>query len=175
MSIGLTLLAYGVLRISGLHFLVLEKRRKFTVNMGPTTTSWQEVKCVCSQLKSCHISRSCQLAIFWIWDCWSLCSAYFSSVLKGLIPAGLELGRTILLDCDIYLHATDPWWRRKICWLIVCSVTMGLKKYGVVCTSLSVSFMDNSEIDDLHLFSVSALWALPLRAHSKNRPSRPAG
>ena len=29
----------------------------------------------------------------------------------------------------------------------------------------SVFFMDNREIHDLHLFSVSILWALPLKAY----------
>lgn len=38
----------------------------------------------------------------------------------------------------MYLHVTDPWWRHTIYWLILCFVTMELKNYGVVCTSLSV-------------------------------------
>lgn len=38
----------------------------------------------------------------------------------------------------MYLHATDHWWRHNIYWLILCFVTTELKKYGAVCTSLSV-------------------------------------
>lgn len=56
----------------------------------------------------------------------------------GLIPAGLELGWVVLLLCDMYPHAADPWRIHKLYWLIVCFVTMGLKKYWVVCTILSV-------------------------------------
>lgn len=48
------------------------------------------------------------------------------------------LGWAALLKCDMYLHATDAWWRHTIYWLILCFVTMELKKYGVVCISLSV-------------------------------------